>query len=86
MSSRQAKGTCLARAIASCIQLVGSLDITINLYYRTAELMKKLPKYIQSMFLAYGADRMEIIAKMNVPANVDAMLKYTHQNFADDKR
>ena len=48
--------------------------------------MKKLPKYIQNMFLAYGADRMEIIAKMNVPADVDAMLKYTQENFADDKR
>ena len=28
-------------------------------------MMKMLPKYIQNMFLAYGADRMTTIAKMN---------------------
>ena len=34
-------------------------------------MMKMLPKYIQNMFLAYGADRMATIAKMNT---TDVML------------
>ena len=42
------------------------------LCYRTAELMKKLPKYIQNLFVACGYNRMEIIAKMNMPGDIDA--------------
>ena len=48
-------------------------------------MMKMLPKYMQNMFLAYGADRMTTIAKMN-SADVDAMLKYVQETFPDDKR
>ena len=37
------------------------------------------------MFMAYGADRMATIVKMNT-TDVDGMLKYIQENFPDDKR
>ena len=54
-------------------------------YDTTGELMKKLPKYTQNLFVACGYERSETIAKIT-PADIDAMLKYVQDNFSDDKR
>ena len=51
-----------------------------------------LPVYIQNMLLAYGYDRLELMAQMDVnndsgqPNDIDKMLQYVQQNFTSDVR
>ena len=47
-----------------------------------------LPNYIQNMPLAYGYDRLELVAQMDVnidsgqPNDIDKMLQYVQQNWS----
>ena len=36
--------------------------------------------------MACGYDRMEIIAKLNMSSDIDAVLKYAEENFSDDEK
>ena len=62
----------------------------VNLFISTAT--NHLPKYIQNMLLAYGYDRLELMAQMDVnndsgqPNGIDKMLRYVQQNFSSDVR
>ena len=47
-------------------------------------LMKKyLPEYLQNILVASGYEKLETIAKMNLPTDVDEMLKYIKESFTD---
>ena len=47
-------------------------------------LMKKyLPEYLQNVLVASGYEKLETIAKMNLPTDVDEMLKYIKESFTD---
>ena len=47
-------------------------------------LMKKyLPEYLQNILVASGYEKLETIAKMNLPTGIDEMLKYIKESFTD---
>ena len=48
-------------------------------------LMKKyLPEYLQNILIASGYDKLETIAKINLPSDVDEMLRQVHKNSFSD--
>lgn len=47
-------------------------------------LMKKyLPEYLQNILVASGYEKLETIAKINLPTDVDEMLEYIKESFTD---
>lgn len=63
----------------------------VDLFITTAT-NHHLPKYIENMLLAYGYDRLELLAQMDIsndsgqPNDIDKMLQYVQQNFPSDVR
>jgi len=61
----------------------------VDLFITTAT-NHHLPKYIENMLLAYGYDRLELLAQMDIsndsgqPNDIDKMLQYVQQNFPSD--
>ena len=50
-------------------------------------LMKKyLPEYLQNILIASGYEKLEIIAKITLPSDVDEMLKYIENSFSDHSK
>ena len=50
-------------------------------------LMKKyLPVYLQNILIASGYEKLETIAKINLPSDVDEMLKYIEDSFSDHSK
>ena len=66
-------------------------ELPVNLFISRAT-NHHLPKYIQNILLAYGYDRLELVAQMDVnndsgqPNDIDKMLQYVQQNFPSDVR
>ena len=62
-------------------------ELPVNLFINTAT-NHHLPNYIQNMPLAYGYDRLEFMAQMDVnidsgqPIDIDKMLQYVQQNWS----
>ena len=47
-------------------------------------LMKKyLPEYLQNILVASGYEKLETIAKINLPTDANEMLKYIKESFTD---
>ena len=50
-------------------------------------LMKKyLPVYLQNILIASGYEKLETIAKINLPSDVDEMFKYIEDSFSDHSK
>ena len=50
-------------------------------------LMKKyLPEYLQNILIASGYEKLETIAKITLPSDVDEMLKYIENSFSDHSK
>ena len=46
-------------------------------------LTTELPEYLQNILLACGYDKLETLAKLDVSSDIDEMLKYIQDSFAD---
>ena len=46
-------------------------------------LTTELPEYLQNILLACGYDKLETLAKLDVSSDIDEMLKYIQESFAD---
>ena len=46
-------------------------------------LTTELPEYLQNILLACGYDKLETLAKLDVSSDIDKMLKYIQDSFAD---
>ena len=47
---------------------------------------KYLPEYLQNILVASGYEKLETIAKINLPTDVDEMLKYIKESFTDHSK
>ena len=53
----------------------------------TTTLMKKyLPEYLQNILTASGYEKLETIAKIDIPSDIDEMLKYINDSFSDHSK
>ena len=54
--------------------------------YALALMNKYLPEYLQNILVASGYEKLETIAKINLPTDVDEMLKYIKESFTDHSK
>lgn len=52
----------------------------------TALMKKYLPEYLQNILIASGYEKLETIAKINLPSDIDEMLKYINESFSDHSK
>ena len=72
---------CIFRAVGSTVHMMDSSQES------ALDLMKKyLPEYLQNILIASGYEKLEIIAKINLPSDIDKMLKYIKDTFSDHSK
>ena len=69
-----------------CIVLLLACAMDSSQESATTLMKKYLPEYLQNILTASGYEKLETIAKIDIPSDIDEMLKYINDSFSDHSK